>query len=27
LNREVTKFIEQVRSGTASPQNGTTVTE
>ncbi|MGD0890337.1 MAG: alpha/beta hydrolase [Terracidiphilus sp.] len=27
LNSEVTKFIEQVRSGTVSPQNGTTVTE
>ena len=27
LNREVTRFIEQVRSGAVSPQNGTTVTE
>ena len=27
VNREVTGFIEQVRRGTVSPQNGTTTTQ
>jgi DNA-binding transcriptional regulator YbjK len=27
VNREVTNFIEQVRTGSVSPQNGTTTTQ